>query len=141
MKFETYLHFDGDCEQAFKFYEQCFRGKIEAMLTYADAPAQDQRVPAEWRNKVMHSRLVIGDQAILGMDAPPGYSKEPQGFSVAVMLNEPAEGERLFHALEQGGTVRMPIQQTFWATRFGMLTDRFGTPWMISCTQAAERAA
>ena len=141
MKFETYLHFDGDCEQALKFYEQCFGGKIEALLPYASAPAQDQRVPAEWRNKIMHGRLAIGDAAIMGMDAPPGYFEQPKGFSVSIMLGDPAEAERLFHALEQGGTVRMPIQQTFWATRFGMLTDRFGTPWMINCTQAAERVA
>ncbi len=140
MQFETYLHFDGDCEDAFKFYQQCFGGKIEAMLPHAGSPVECS-VPAEWRNKIMHARLIIGDAALMGCDAPPNHFETPKGFSVALHISDPAEAERIFQALEKGGKVRMPLQQTFWAARFGMVVDRFGTPWMINCTQAAERAA
>ena len=77
----------------------------------------------------------------MGSDCPPDRYQQPKGFSVSLINNDPGEAERLFHALEEGGKVEMPIQKTFWATRFGMLVDRFGVPWMINCTQAAEHAA
>jgi PhnB protein len=140
MLLERYLHFDGDCEEAFQFYQQCLGGKIEAMLRHAESPVECS-VPKEWKDKIMHARLVIGDIALMGCDAPPSHFEEPKGFSVALMVDDPVEAERIFHALETDGKVRMPLQKTFWATRFGMLTDRFGTPWMINCAQAAERAA
>jgi PhnB protein len=132
----NYLVFDGDCQAAFAFYHQCLGGKMEAMIPHAGTPAE-ACVSAEWRNKIMHARLIIGDTAFMGCDAPPDRFEEPKGFNVALMINDPAEAERLFHALEEGGKVRMPLQQTFWATPFGMLVDRFGTPWMINCSQAA----
>lgn len=140
MLLNAYLLFQGNCEEAFKFYEKCLGGKIEAMITHAGTPAE-QHVPAEWRDKIMHARLVVGEAVLLGSDAPLDGFEEPKGFSVALQSNDPAEAERIFKALEEGGKVRMPLQPTFWATRFGMLVDRFGTPWMINCTQAAEQAA
>jgi PhnB protein len=140
MKLNAYLLFNGNCEEAFKFYEKCFGGKIVAMLTHAGTPAA-QHVPPEWRNKILHARLDVGDQMLLASDCPPESYHMPKGFSVSLMIDDPAEADRLFHALEEGGKVEMPIQKTFWAARFGMLVDRFGTPWMINCTQAAERAA
>ncbi|HXP82859.1 MAG TPA: VOC family protein [Verrucomicrobiae bacterium] len=140
MQLNAYLLFKGNCEEAFKFYEKCLGGTIKAMIPHAGTPAE-QHVPAEWRNKIMHACLTVGDAMLMGSDAPLDRFEEPKGFSVSLMINDPAEAERLFHALEEGGKVRMPLQQTFWATRFGMLVDRFGTPWMINCTQAAERAA
>jgi PhnB protein len=83
----------------------------------------------------------VGEAVLLGSDAPLDRFEEPKGFSVSLQNTDPAEAERIFKALEEGGKVRMPLQPTFWATRFGMLVDRFGIPWMINCTQAAERAA
>jgi len=77
----------------------------------------------------------------MGSDAPLDRFEEPKGFSVSLLIDDPAEAERLFHALVEGGKVKMPIQQTFWAERFGMLVDRFGIPWMINCMRAVERAA
>ena len=102
------------------------------MLTHAGTPAEGQ-VPANWRDKIMHACLVVGDEVLMGSDAPPEHFQQPQGFSVALGVDEPAEAERIFNALADKGTVRMPIQQTFWALRFGMLVDRFGIPWMINC--------
>ena len=135
MKLNSYLFFNGQCEAAFKFYEKCLGGKIDAMLTHAGTPAEAQ-VPANWRDKIMHARLIVGDEVLMGSDAPPEHFQQPQGFSVALGVKDPAEAERIFNALADKGTVRMPIQQTFWAVRFGMLVDRFGIPWMINCEKS-----
>ena len=132
MQLNPYLIFNGRCEEAFKFYEQCFGGKIEAMITHAGTPAEEQ-VPSEWRDKIMHARLLIGDQVLMASDAPPGHYKIPQGFSVSLAIDNRAKGERIFQSLAEGGTVQMPFQKTFWAAGFGMATDRFGTPWMVNC--------
>jgi PhnB protein len=136
MQINPYLTFNGQCETAFKFYQQVLGGKIEAMLPHEGTPAE-QHVPAEWRKKIMHARLVVGDKVLMGSDAPPGHYEAMKGFSVTLGIDKPAEAERIFQALAKDGTVRMPLQQTFWAARFGMLTDRFGTPWMINCEPAA----
>jgi PhnB protein len=137
MQMNPYLTFKGQCEAAFKFYEKVLGGKIVAMMPHEGTPAADH-VPAEWRSKIMHARLVLDDDRVLmGSDAPPGMQEEMKGFSVTLGVDKPADAERIFHALAEDGTVRMPIQETFWATRFGMLTDRFGTPWMINCEKAA----
>jgi PhnB protein len=136
MQLNPYLNFDGCCEAAFKFYEKVFDGKIEAMMPHAGSP-MEQHVPAEWRDKIMHARLVLGDKVLMGSDAPPSCYEKMNGFSVTIGTQDPAEAERIFHALADNGTVRMPIQQTFWATRFGMVVDKFGTPWMINCEPAA----
>jgi PhnB protein len=132
----AYLTFNGQCEAAFKFYEQCLSGKIEAMLTHAGTPAEEH-VPSEWRNKILHARLIVGDEVLMGSDAPPGRYEKPKGFSVSLQIKDPADAERIFQALAENGTVQMPIQKTFWAARFGMLVDQFGIPWMINCEGGA----
>ena len=136
MQLNPYLTFNGQCEAAFKFYEKCLGGKIEAMLTHTGTPMENH-VPSEWRNKILHARLTVGDQALMGSDAPPDRYEEMKGFSVTLGIDDPGDAERVFHALSENGTVRMPIQKTFWAARFGMLVDQFGTPWMINCEQPA----
>ena len=136
MQINPYLFFNGNCQEAFKFYEQCLGGKIEAMLPHAGTPAEAQ-VPPEWRNKILHARLIVGDQVLLASDAPPGRYKEPQGFSVSIQVKDPADADRIFQALAENGKVGMPIQTTFWAIRFGMVVDRFGIPWMINCDPAS----
>jgi PhnB protein len=139
MQLSTYLNFNGQCEAAFKFYEQCLGGKIQLMMTYGESPMADQVTP-ESRNKIMHVTLAVGDGVLMGCDAPPQQYEKPQGFFVSIAIDSPAEAERLFQALSENGTVRMPLQQTFWAARFGMLIDRFGTPWMINCGQPKEKS-
>ena len=136
MQLNPYLLFNGQCEAAFKFYERCLGGKIEMLLTHGESPMAD-KVPSDWRSKVMHARMTIGDKALMGSDAPPGRYESPKGFSVSLSVDEPAEAERIFRALEDNGTVQMPIQETFWALRFGMLIDRFGIPWMVNCERPA----
>ena len=136
MQLNPYLTFNGKCEAAFKFYEQCLRGKIEMMMTHGDSPMA-QQVPSEWRNKIIHARLTVGDNVLMGSDAPPERYEEMKGFSVSLSVDDPAEAERIFNALVANGTVRMPLQKTFWAVRFGMLVDQFGVPWMVNCEQAA----
>jgi PhnB protein len=130
-----YLTFDGRCRDAFELYARVLRGKIEAIFTHAESPMADQAPPA-WRDKVMHARLVAGDQVLMGSDATERYER-PAGFSVTIGVGEPAEAERIFRELSEGGTVGMPMQQTFWALRFGTLTDRFGIPWMVNCEAPA----
>jgi PhnB protein len=136
MKLNPYLFFDGNCEEAFKFYAKVLGGKIDAMFPHAGSPAEEH-VPAEWRSKIMHARLVLGDQVLMASDAPPGRQDAMRGFSVSLNVDTTAEAERIYGALAENGTVTMPIQQTFWAARFGMLVDRFGTPWMINCENPA----
>jgi PhnB protein len=136
MKLDTYLFFDGNCEQAIKFYERCLGGKIEAMMRYEGSPAE-QEVPAEWRNRVMHACLMVGDRMLMASDCPPGRFDRPQGFSVSLAVAEPAEAERAFNALAQDGKITMPLEKTFWSARFGMLVDKFGIPWMVNCEQTA----
>jgi PhnB protein len=132
MRSNPYLGFSGQCEAAFKFYAQCLNGKIEAMITHGETPAA-QYAPANWQSKIMHAHLTAGDVVLMGSDAPPDHFEKPQGFSVALQTQDPAEAERVFHALAEKGTVRLPIQETFWSVHFGMLVDQFGIPWMVNC--------
>ena len=132
MQLHPYLYFNGNCEAAFKFYEQHLGGKIEAMMTHAGTPAEAQ-TPPEWRDKILHARMTVGGTVLMASDAPPGHYQVPQGFSVSLNLKDAAEADRIFDALSKNGNVIMPIQKTFWATRFAMFTDSFGVPWMINC--------
>jgi len=101
------------------------------MMRYADSPMADQ-VSRDWGGKILHATFALSDQTFGGADLPPGEYKTPQGFSVTLNLESAAEADRLFERLSEGGSVRVPMQATFWAQRFGMLADRFGTPWMIN---------
>src|SRR5271166_203400 len=117
MQLNPYLTFDGRCEAAFKFYEKVLGGKIEAMMTYGSSPMADQS-PPEWRGKIMHARMTVGDKMLMASDAPPDRYQPMTGFSVTLGIDDPAEAERIFHAPSEAGTVQMPIQKTFWAARF-----------------------
>jgi PhnB protein len=132
---QPYLLFEDQCEAAFKFYEQCLGGKIEAMITHGNSPIADQ-VPVERHNLILHARLAVGDEVLMGSDSPPEHYEKPQGFSVSLDIDTPTEAERIFRTLAEKGTVRLPLQQTFWAASFGMLVDQFGIPWMINCEKA-----
>jgi PhnB protein len=131
MELSSYLLFNGECEAAFKFYEQLLSGKIEGMMKHAASPAEGQ-VPVEWHDKILHARMTVGDSALMASDAPPGHYEKPQGFSVSIQIKDTADGERIFNALAEGGTLKMPFQETFWSPGFGMCTDRFGIPWMVN---------
>ena len=132
MQLNPYLLFNGNCAEALKFYEQTLGGKIENIVNFKGSPAAEH-APPEWGDKVLHATLAVGDEKLMGSDAPPGHYEQPKGLSVSLSLNDRDKGERIFNALAEGGTVQMPLQQTFWASGFGMCTDRFGIPWMVNC--------
>jgi PhnB protein len=131
MQVNTYLNFNGQCEAAFQFYEQHLGGEIQFKLTYGDSPMADN-MPAEWRGKLIHAALKLGNQVIQGCDAPADHFKQPSGFFVSLSVKDATEAERVFGALAENGTVTMPLQQTFWSPKFGMLVDQFGIPWMVN---------
>lgn len=136
MQLNPYLFFNGQCEAAFKFYEQRLGGKIVAMMTYGEMPAEEQG-SAQKSRAIVHARLMVGDTALMGSDCPPEHYKTLQGVSMSLQVADPAEAERVFAALQEGGTVTMPMEETFWAVRFGMLDDQFGISWMVNCGKAA----
>ena len=133
MNLNAYLHFKGNCEEAFKFYERTLGGKMLMKVTYGEAPPQGQMPPDFDKNKMMHARIQVGDTLLMGSDAPPDRFQKPQGFSVNIDCKTPEDADRIYNALSAGGQIMMPIQKTFWAERFGMLVDKFGTPWMVNC--------
>ena len=135
MQLNPILSFNGQCKEAFEFYQQCLGGNIQTMMTWGESPMADQ-VSSDMRDKIIHATLIVKDSALMGSDSPPGRYEEPKGFSVAIQIEDPADAERILHSLSKGGSVTMPLQQTFWATRFGMVVDRFGIPWMVNCGQA-----
>ena len=134
--FTTYLNFKGNCAEAFRFYERCFRGKIEFIQTFGESPMKDSVRPDEY-DLVMHVTLEVDGDTLMGSDAPPDRYEAPQGMYVSVHPKTYAEAERIFQDLSDGGTPEMPFQKTFWSAGFGMLTDRFGVPWMVNTNQPA----
>ena len=132
MKVTPYLFFNGTCEEALKFYEKVLGAKVAFIMRYKDMPAEAQSSP-EAGAKIAHVRFTIGDHVIMASDAPPQRFNKPQGFDMSLGIEKPEEADRIFKALSEGGTVTMPIAETFWAHRFGALVDKFGTPWMVNC--------
>jgi PhnB protein len=132
MQINPYIMFKGNCAEAFKFYADALGGKIDMMMAFEDAPA-DAPIPPDWRKKIMHAAMSVGGGVLMGTDAADDRYKKPQGFTVSLVVTTPDEAERAFAALSKGGTVGMALQQTFFATRFGTVTDRFDIPWMVNC--------
>jgi PhnB protein len=139
MQLNTYLNFNGQCEAAFKFYERCLGANIKSMAPFESTPSAEH-VPADWRKKIMHAEIAVGNQTLMGSDAMPDQYQKPQGFSVSLHIDKPAEADRIFESLAENGKIQMPIQPTFWAARFGMLVDQFGIPWIINCAAAAAQS-
>lgn len=137
MQSNPYLGFNGQCEAAFKFYEQLLGGKITFMQTWGDSPACEH-MPAEAHGFIMHATLDLDGSILMGSDSPPGSYEEPKGIHVTLHYKDATEGERIFQALTEGGKVVMPFQATFFSTGFGMGADRFGIPWMVHCEQPLQ---
>ena len=136
MSVDPYLLFNGNCEEAFKFYEKLLGGKIVMKMTHRESPMAAQ-TPPDWQDKIIHIRMDVGDRVLMASDAPPGHYEKPQGFSVSITAKDPAEAERFFNELSKDGKVIMPLGKTFWSPAFAMLVDRFAIPWMVNCNQAA----
>jgi PhnB protein len=135
MKVRPYLSFNGQCEAAFKFYEQVLGGKITFSMTWGEMPGADQS-PAESHKLIMHTTLSIGDETLMGTDAPPADYQEPKGINVSIQLKDLGECKRIFNALAENGKVTRAFDKTFWSDGFGMCVDQFGIPWMVNCEQA-----
>jgi PhnB protein len=132
MQISPYLSFKGDCEAAFKLYEQCLGGQLRGIFRYAGTSLANQ-VPADWQDKVMHGSLTVGELVLMGGDVAPESYEDPKGFTLSIQIKSAADAERIFHELANGGRVVLPLEKTFWAERFGSLVDRFGIPWQINC--------
>lgn len=136
---EPYLFFDGRCEEALEFYRKALGAEVTALMRYKESP-DPAACPPGWGNKVMHANLRIGQSVVMASDGPTEGKPGFQGFSLTLSVRSEAEAERLFAALADGGRVRMPLARTFFSPRFGMLSDRFGAPWMV-ITMAGEAGA
>jgi len=130
MKLTTYLNFGGNCADAFRFYEEKLGGKISALMTYGEMPG-DSKEKTEMKNAAIHASITIGDTNVMASDVPPDRFQPMRSAYLCLGLDSDAEAERVFKLLSDGGESFMPIQETFFATRFGMLRDKFGTSWMI----------
>lgn len=128
MTLQTYVNFAGKCAEAFRFYEKHLGGRIDMMMTHGQAPDQSQVKP-EWKDAVLHARIAIGGTELMGADIPAAEPMRSAYLSLSV--DSDADAERIFAALSEGGQVFMPMQETFFASRFAQLRDRFGINWMI----------
>lgn len=130
MKMYTYLNYGGNCEQAFRFYEQYLGAKIIMMMTHGQAPNASE-VPADRKNTILHARLSIGETELMGADVPPDRFQPMRSAYLSLLVDSAGEAERIYAVLSDGGEIFMPMQETFFAQRFAMLRDKFGTSWML----------
>ncbi|MCC2643194.1 MAG: hypothetical protein K0S45_3607 [Nitrospira sp.] len=130
MLIQPYIFFDGRCEEAAEFYRHALGAEVTALVRFKDSPDPGM-CPAEDGNKVMHMSLRIGETTLLASDGRCEGKPSFQGFSLSLTVAGEADAERLFGALAEGGKVQMPLAKTFFSPSFGMVTDRFGVPWMI----------
>lgn len=141
MQLIPYLNFNGRCREAFDFYRDVFKGEIEGIVTYGDSQIAEicGDMPPETRDQVAHICLKVGDLRLMGSDGPPSEGKPGQGTIVNISVDRVEEAERIWAALSDGGDVAMALDETFWAQRFGMAVDRFGTSWMVNCPKPDYR--
>ena len=134
MRIEPYLQFDGNCAQALEYYRQHLHGTDLCLMPFRGSPGQEQ-VKEDWYDKIMHGSVQLGPTMLMGSDGgcPGDAAKGMSGCSVCLTLDTPEEAERAFDALGRDGSIQMPLQETFWAQRFGMLKDQFGVAWMVNC--------
>jgi PhnB protein len=129
MKLHIYLNYGGNCEQAFRFYEEHLAGRITEITRHGEIPNPDLK--AEWKDAVLHARIEIGGQVVMGADIPPDVFKPMRSAYLTLMLDSDGEAERVYALLADGGEIFMKMEQTFFASRFAMLRDKFGTSWML----------
>jgi PhnB protein len=130
MQLNTYLNYGGNCEQAFRFYEQHLGGKVTFLQRHGEMPG-DGQVPPNWKDKVLHAQIELGGTALMGADVPPERFQPMRSAYLSLTVGSNEEAERVYTLLTEGGEVFMPIAETFFAHRFAMMRDRFGTSWML----------
>ncbi len=131
MQINPYVIFDGQCRDAFTFYEKCLGGTLQ-LSPYGDMPQPDGQGPQQPPDRIMHAQLEAQGAVLMGSDGPGGDGAKDAVW-VSISVDAADEADRIFTDLSDGGLVVMPIGETFWALRFGMLKDRFGVSWMVNC--------
>ena len=130
MKLHPYLNYGGNCKQAFEFYQQHLGGKITMMMTHGEQPGPNE-VPADWKDAILYAHMIIGETELMANDVPPDRFQPMRSAYLSLSVDSIEEAERIHALLSDGGEIFMPMQETFFAHRFSMLRDRFGTSWMI----------
>lgn len=130
MKLYTYLNYGGNCRQAFEFYAEHLGGKITMLTTHGEQP-QASNVPPEWKKAVLHARIELGETTLMGADIPPDRFQPMRSAYLSLLVDSNEEAERIYALLSEGGEIFMRMEETFFAQRFAMLRDRFGTSWML----------
>jgi PhnB protein len=130
MKLHPYLNYGGNCKEAFQFYEKHLGGKITMMMTHADQPSPNQ-TPAEWKDAILYANMTIGETELMASDVPPDRFQPMRSVYLSLSVDSIDEAERIHALLSDGGEIFMPMQETFFAHRFSMLRDKFGTSWMV----------
>ena len=134
MQINAYVFFNGRCDEALRFYGEKLGAEVLFKMHYKDAPPDPQRpIPPGVEDKVMHASVKIGESIVMASDDCVSKDVTHAGFSLSLTADNLADGEKFYNALAEGGQVTMPWQATFWTKGFGMVTDRFGTPWMVNC--------
>jgi PhnB protein len=141
MQVQSYLFFNGRCEEAIEFYRKTLGAKVEMLMRFKDAPEGGHKPTPGTENKIMHSSVRIGDTVVMASDGMAEGNPEFKGFSLTLNARDVAEADRLFAALSDGGQVRQPMIETFFSPRFGMLADKFGVGWMIMAEPPAQKTA
>lgn len=137
MKLNPYLNFNGNCEEAMQRYAEILGGEITAMMRFDEMPGE-QHFPDDMAKKIAHARLVVGGTVLMASDAHASHYAPMQGSLVTLNIPEPDKAEAVYQALLDGGSAVMPLEETFWAHKFGILVDRFGTRWMINCEKPSN---
>jgi PhnB protein len=130
VKLNTYLNYGGNCQEAFRFYEKHLGGKITMMMTHSEMPGAKD-VPPELQKAILYARMTIGETYIMGSDVPPDRFQPMRSVYLSMAVDTSKEAERIHALLSEGAEIFMPMQETFFASRFSMLRDKFGTSWMI----------
>jgi PhnB protein len=130
MKLHTYLNYGGNCEEAFRFYQKHLGGKIGMMMTHGENPVSND-LPPDQKKAILHARITLGDTELLGSDVPSERFQPMRSAYLSLSLDSTGDAERIYALLSEGGEIFMPMQETFFAFRFAMLRDRFGTSWML----------
>jgi len=131
MQLSVHLNFDGQCAAAFRQYHRLLGGNLVTLMSYGESPMAD-KVPVEWRDRIVHATLQLEGMQLMGADVAPESYTAPQGFAVVLSLKDVDRARLLFGSLAEGGTLRLPFQKTFWSPGYGLLVDRYGVPWEIN---------
>ena len=137
---QPYLFFGGRCEEAIEFYRKSLNAEVAMLVRFKEAPEPQREMPECFEDKIMHASLRIGDTVLMASDGRCDGQANFEGFSLSITVPDEAEAQRVFAALGEGGLITMPLEKTFWAPKFGMLTDRFGVGWMVSVAHKPESA-